>query len=106
MAGTILGQRQSDQLFVPFDPNATDGSQQPRGLLHYHVKTNEEGEVVGRYFGMFGLGMESCGPKYTNMYVCGIFRLEDIVGDVAAAAASGWLKLVDGFPGGNGIVRI
>jgi hypothetical protein len=95
----------SDLRFAAFDPLATDGTQLPRGILQYHVQTNDQGDVINRYFGFLGLGLD-CGPKYTNMYVCGIFRLQDIVGDVASAAASGWLRLIDGNPGGSGLVRI
>src|SRR5260221_6240114 len=105
LAGTILGQRTADLRFVPFDPLAVDGSQQPRVILQYHVQTDDQGNVIDRYFGFLGLGLD-CGPKYTNGYVCGIFRLQDIIGDVASAAASGWLKLIDGNPGGSGLVRI
>lgn len=104
-AGTLLGQRTADLRFIPFDPLATDGSQLPRGILQYHVQTNANGDVVGRYFGYLGLGLD-CGPKYSNMYVCGIFRLQDILGDVGAAASAGWLRLIDGNPGGSGLVRI
>lgn len=94
-AGTILGQRTADLRFAPFDPLATDGTQTPKGILQYHVQTDAEGNVVGRYFGMLGLGLD-CGPKYTNMYICGIFRTQDLVGDVASAAAAGWLRIFDG----------
>lgn len=104
-AGTILGQRTSDLRFAAFDPNAVDGTQLPRGILQYHVETDAQGNVINRYFGMFGLGLE-CGPMYTNMYVCGIFRLQEIIGDVASAAAAGWLRLIDGNPGGSGLIRI
>lgn len=104
-AGTLLGQRTSDLRFVPFDPTATDGSQLFRGILQYHVQTDDQGNVVGRYFGLLGLGLE-CGPQYSNMFVCGIFRLQELFGDVASAAASGILKLLDGNPGGNGLVRL
>lgn len=105
MAGTILGQRTSDLRFAPFDPLATDGTQLPRGILQYHVQTDDQGNVINRYFGFLGLGLE-CGPKYTNMYICGIFRLQELIGDVGAAAANNWLKLVDGNVGGNGLVRL
>lgn len=104
-AGTILGQRTSDLRFAPFDPLAIDGTQLPRGIAQYHVQTDADGNVVGRYFGFLGLGLE-CGPKYTNMYICGIFRLQDIIGDVASAAANNWLRLIDGNVGGSGLVRI
>lgn len=104
-AGTLLGQRNADLKFVPFEPLAVDGSQLPRGILQYHVQTNANGDVINRYFGHLGLGLE-CGPKYSNMYVCGIFRLQDLIGDVASAASSGWLRLIDGNPGGSGLVRI
>lgn len=104
-AGTILGQRTADLKFVPFNPLATDGSQLPRGIAQYHVMTDAEGNVVGRYFGYLGLGLD-CGPKYTNMYVCGIFRIQDIIGDLASAASAGWARLIDGMPGGGGLVRI
>lgn len=87
-AGTILGQRSSDLRFVPFNPEATDGSEQPRGILHYHVITDADGRVTGRYFGMLGLGLD-CGPLYTNMYICGIFRTQDLDGDLNAAIATG-----------------
>lgn len=105
LAGTILGQRTSDLRFAPFDPLAVDGTQLPRGIAQYHVQTDDQGNVIGRYFGFLGLGLE-CGPKYTNMYICGIFRLQDIIGDVASAAAANWLRLIDGNPGGSGLVRI
>lgn len=105
MAGTILGQRTSDLRFAPFDPLAVDGTQLPRGILQYHVQTDDQGNVINRYFGFLGLGLE-CGPKYTNMYICGIFRLQELIGDVGAAAANNWLKLVDGNVGGNGLVRL
>lgn len=104
-AGTIIGQRTTDLRFYPFDPNASDGTQLPRAILRYHVRTDDQGNVIDRYFGPLGLGLE-CGQPYTNAWVCGIFRLQDLFGDVAAAAASGWLKLIDGNPGGSGLVRI
>ena len=104
-AGTLLGQRTSDLRFGPFDPLATDGRQTLRGIAQYHVQTNSNGDIINRYFGYLGLGLD-CGPKYTNMYVCGIFRLQELIGDVASAVAGGWLKLIDGNPGGSGLVRI
>lgn len=104
-AGTLLGQRTSDLRFAPFDPLAVDGTQLFRGIAQYHVKTDDQGNVIDRYFGFLGLGL-ACGPKYTNMYVCGIFRIQDLIGDVASAAASGILKLLDGNPGGSGLVRL
>ena len=104
-AGTILGQRTADLRFVAFDPLAVDGSQLPRGILRYHVQTDDQGNVINRYFGFLGLGLD-CGPKYTNMYVCGIFRIQDIIGDIGSAAAAGWLRLIDGNPGGSGLLRI
>lgn len=104
-AGTLLGQRTSDLRYAPFDPLAVDGTQLFRGILQYHVITDEDGNVVHRYFGHLGLGLD-CGPLYTNMYVCGIFRLQDLVGDVASAAAAGLLRLIDGNPGGSGLVRL
>lgn len=104
-AGTILGQRTTDLRYAPFDPFAIDGTQLPRGIAQYHVQTDDQGNVINRYFGYLALGM-ACGPKYTNMYVCGIFRLQDIIGDVASAAANNWMRLIDGNPGGSGLVRI
>lgn len=104
-AGTILGQRESDLRFVPFDPLASDGSQLPRGIAMYHAITDNDGNIVDRYFGYLGLSL-GCGPLYTNMYICGIFRLQDIIGDVASASAANWLKLVDGNVGGSGLVRL
>lgn len=86
-AGTILAQRASDLRFGPFDPLATDGLQFPKGFLKYHVLTDENGNVVHRYFGYLGLGLD-CGQPYTNMYICGIFRTQDIVGDLASAVAT------------------
>lgn len=104
-AGTLLGQRDADLRFDVFDPLASDGTQRFRGILKYHVMTDDQGNVVHRYFGHLGLGLD-CGPLYTNMYICGIFRLQDLIGDVASAAASGLLRLVEGNPGGSGIVRL
>lgn len=104
-AGTILGQRTSDLRFDAFDPLAVDGRQIPRGLLMYHAVTNDQGAVIDRYFGHLGLGLE-CGPLYTNMYVCGIFRIQELIGDVASAVASNWLRLLDGNVGGSGLVRL
>lgn len=95
-AGTILGQRASDLRYGPYDPLAVDGTQIPRGFAHYHVLSNDDGDVVGRYFGLLGLGLE-CGQKYTNMYVCGIFRTQDIVGDLASAQATpNFGRIIDG----------
>lgn len=105
LAGTLLGQRTADLRYAPFDPLAVDGTQLFRGILQYHVTTDANGDVINRYFGYLGLGLE-CGPKYTNMYVCGIWRLQDLIGDVASAAAASLLKLIDGNPGGQGLVRL
>lgn len=105
LAGTLLGQRTADLRFVPFDPAAVDGSQLFRGIQKYHISTDAQGRVINRYFGYLGLGLD-CGQIYGNMYVCGIFRIQDLIGDVAAAAASGILKLIDGLPGGSGLVRL
>lgn len=104
-AGTILGQITATRRYAPFDPAAIDGTQLPRVIARYHIKTDANGNPIERYFGFLGLGLQ-CGQKYTNGYYCGTFRLEDLVGDVAAAAAAGWLKLVDGLPGDTGIVRL
>lgn len=104
-AGQLLGQRSSDLRFFPYDPLATDGTQILRGLLHYHTVTDANGDVIDRYFGYLGLGL-ACGPKYGNMYVCGIFRIQDLVGDVAAGVASGILRLLDGNADGSGLIRL
>jgi hypothetical protein len=40
------------------------------------------------------------------MYVCGIFRIQDIVGDLASAAATNWARLIDGNVDGSGLFRI
>jgi hypothetical protein len=104
-AGTILGQRTTDLRFFPFQPLAVDGTQLPRGILQYHVQTNANGDVINRYFGHLGLGLD-CGPKYTNMYVCGIFRIQDIFGDLASALSAGWARLIDGNPDGSGLFRV
>ncbi len=104
-AGTILGQRTSDLRFFAYDPLAVDGTQSPRGILQYHAQTDVNGNIINRYFGYLGLGLD-CGPKYTNMYVCGIFRIQDLVGDVASAVGANWLKLIDGNAAGSGLVRL
>lgn len=104
-AGTLLGQRTADLRFAPFDPLAVDGTQLFRTILKFHVQTDDQGNIINRYFGQYGLSLE-CGPLYTNAYVCGIFRTQDLRGDVAAAVASGVLKLVDGLADGAGLVRL
>lgn len=104
-AGQLLGQLDSTRQYAAFDPTAVDGTQLFRGILKYHVQTDENGHVIGRYFGQLGLGL-NCGPLYTNMYVCGMWRTEDLFGDVASAAATGIIKLVDGPASGPGIVRM
>lgn len=94
-AGTILAQQTSTQRFGAFNPLANDGLQVPVGILKYHIQTNDAGDITGRYFGIFGLGLD-CGPKYTNMYVSGFFRTQELRGDVASAIAAGLLRLIDG----------
>lgn len=104
-AGTLLGQRTADLRFAPFDPLAVDGTQDLKGILQYHVITDANGNVVHRYFGPFGLGLD-CGPLYTNRYVCGIFRTEHLVGDVASAVAAGGLRILEGGVTGPGLVKL
>jgi hypothetical protein len=94
-AGQLIAQKDDDLRFYPFDPAATDGTQNLLGVARYHIQTNAEGRVLHRYFNPMVPSSE-CGPIYSNRYVCGLFRTQDIIGDIAAARASGRLLRVEG----------
>lgn len=94
-AGTIVGMKDSDLRFYPFNPNASDGTQNPLGVTYRHYVTDANGDVNGTRFGPLGLGLE-CGEKYGNVYFCGIFRTEDLRGDVASAIAARLFRRISG----------
>ncbi len=94
-AGQLIAQKDSDERFYPFDPAATDGRQEPLGIARYHIKTNENGQPYHRYFNPLVPSSE-CGPLYSNRYVCGVFRTQDIRGNIQAAFATHRLLKVEG----------
>lgn len=99
LAGTIMAQRSTDGFWDAYDPNATNGLEYPRGVLKYHTVTDETGRVI-RNTEPFGTG---CGPLTTQIFICGIFRNEQTVGDLAAALAQpGFGRLLVGFVGSAG----
>lgn len=94
-----MAQRQSDELWVPFDPNADDGSQIPRGVLRYDVNTDSNSRMTN----FVGPWNANCGPMYTNVYFCGTFRIEETVGNLSAALSHpSFGHLLEGFIGGSG----
>lgn len=103
-AGQILGQKDADLRFYPFDPFATDGTQIPRGLSKYHYETDANGDVKNRYFNPLVPG-SLCGEKYGNVYFCGIFRTQDLVGDVGAAESGRLLRILYGNAD-SGLVKL
>lgn len=87
-AGQWLGQKTDDKRMYPFDPMATDGTQKPKGIAKYHYQTDANGDVLNRWFNPLVPG-SLCGEKYGNMYVCGIFRNQDLRGETGAAESAG-----------------
>lgn len=103
-AGQILGKKTLDKRFYPFDPFAVDGTQIPRGISKYHYTTDANGDVVNRFFNPL-VPNSQCGEKYGNMYVCGIFRTADLIGDVGAAEAGRLLRELTGDTD-SGLVKL
>lgn len=103
--GTIMAQRTTDMLWDAYNPNASDGLQIPRGVLRWNTVTDAEGNIQ-RYTSAF-LGMPGCGPKYTNVYFCGTFKVEETVGNLAAALShESFGRIVSGFIGSKGIWKL
>lgn len=99
VAGTLMGQRDSDLLWGAFDPNASNGLQIPRGVLRYDITTNECSQIMNYVVAFFA----GCQPMYTNVYYEGSFRIEDTHGNLAAALSHpGFGRLIEGNPGGTG----
>lgn len=106
LAGTIMAEKTSDKKWYPYDPNATDGTQYPRGVLEYDLVTDSSGDVQVNGYGhtMFG---PHCPPNYINVYICGTFRTEETSGNLAAALANpGFGRLITGTATGPGIWKL
>ena len=104
VAGTILGQRESDGLYGAYTPAATDGLQYPRGILRRDVQTDADGNLLN-YHNVWGIA--GCPPMTADMYVCGDFRLEETHGNLAAALAHpGFGRVYEGFVGGSGMWKL
>ena len=102
-AGTIIAQRTADGFFVPFSPVASDGSQDPRGVLRYDTQTDADGAIISNFPMLSAL----CPPLYTSMFKCGEFRTEETIGDLASALAEpGFGRLVIGGPVGPGTWKL
>ena len=101
--GTIVAQRSAGELWGAYDPLATDGLQVPRGVLRYDTVVDEDGRIK-RATGMFGT---YCGELYTNAWVCGTFRIEDIPNNLQEALSSnGFGRLLEGRVGGTGVWKL
>lgn len=104
LAGMILGERSSDGRFGVFDSAATDGRQTPRGILKFKVTTDENGAVHGNEYNPYGI---DCPRLTTPMYICGVFRTEEIIGDLAAATSTGLFgRVVQGPYDGPGLFKL
>lgn len=104
LAGMILGERAGDGRFGPFDPAATDGRQIPRGILKFKVQTDDAGAIYGNEYNAYGI---DCPRLTTAMYVCGIFRTEEIVGNLAAAVSTGLFgRVLQGGYDGPGLYAL
>lgn len=103
-AGTILAENLEDQCFYAYDPT-NDLLDCPAGVLRYRIETDADGNILNNFAPLFG---EKCGRRTTNMYICAIFRTQDLHGNVAAAFAKGssFGRVVTGTPYSNGIVRL
>lgn len=95
-AGEIIAQKDDDLRFYVFDPNATDGTQHPLGIAMWNVESDAMGNAINRYFNAQVPSASGCGQPYTNMYICGIFRTQELRGQVGAARAAGLLKRKEG----------
>ena len=106
--GTIMAQRKSDGLWGPFNPNADpagsqDGVQIPKGLLRY----SSVSDANGRISNFAGLLTAGCGPFTTTMRYQGVFRIQDIKGDLAAAMAyPAFARLLENFLPGPGLIKL
>lgn len=103
-AGQLLGQKDSDLRFYPWNPLATDGTQDLLGIAMHHLTTTAEGRVTNRFFQGL-VPFIDCGQPYDNRYVCGIFRTQDIIGDITTARATGRLLRIEGNDSA-GLVRL
>lgn len=102
-AGTILAQSTEDQLFYKYDPT-DDTLDIPRGISVYSVETNENGEIL-KYSSMFVGSL--CNKLEDNMWVCGIFRIEDVIGNLAAALNyPGFGAILVGEVNGTGLWKL
>ena len=102
-AGTILAQRQEDELWDAFDPDAENGLQIPRGVLRYNVNT----DASGRLQNFISPWNSACPPLVTNVYYCGTFRIEETIGDLGAALSHpGFGRLIEGFLNGQGTWKL
>ena len=103
MHGTIMAQRTSDGMWAAYDHTADDGLQYPRGVLRYDVVTDDDGRI---HSGIAPWDM-GCGELTTNIYTCGTFRIQETVGNLAAALSHhGFGRLMEGFVGGSGVWKL
>ncbi len=104
LAGTIMAQREADNLWDAYNPEATNGLQYPRGVLKFTTATDAEGRVTNMGNTFLNTG---CGPKTTNMYIEGSFRVADTYGNLAAALGNpAFGRMVEGWPAGPGIWKL
>jgi len=102
LRGTILAQRQSDGYWGAYDPLAVDGLQIPRAVLRYDAITDADGHLTNFSLNPFGAG--GC-PRLTSWaWRCGAFRIQETVGNLAAALSHpGFGRLLEGFVSGPGV---
>ena len=77
-----------------------DYRQSPR----FNVQTDDAGAIYGNEYNAYGI---DCPRLTTAMYVCGIFRTEEIVGDLAAAVSTGLFgRVLQGGYDGPGLYAL
>jgi hypothetical protein len=84
---TTAGSSGTPGQYAKYDADATDGSQNPVGFLKYPCIVDSAGNIA---LGDTAGGENNVTSKTIDMYRCGTFRTEDLVGvDEAAIAALG-----------------
>lgn len=98
-AGTIVAENKNDLRFYAFDPN-NEELDKPVGILRYTIETDEDGNLTHKHAPLFA---NKCNGCATNVYICGIFRTQELHGNVAAATSYNRFETITGTPYSNGI---
>lgn len=98
-AGTIVAQNHEDLLMYEYDPT-NDLLDVPVGITRYRVETDGDGNLTHRHAPLFADKCQGCS---TNIYVCGMFRTQDLHGAIAAAISHARFNVIIGTAYSNGI---